>query len=170
MMGSVILALATLLVACVSGTPAGNGAAPSPPAVVAVAAIPDISLNPGETTSVAVSITVADGYHVQANPASGEFLIPLELQLDPVEGVGFGKAEYPQATHYRLENSEDILKTYEGTFAVKVPITALQRGAHDVTGKVRYQACDSKRCLFPSTLPFAFKIVVGGRPSEGDGS
>jgi hypothetical protein len=169
-MGGAILALATLMFTCFSGKPVGNGATHPPPAIVAVDAIPDVSLHHGETTSVAVSITVADGYHVQANPASGEFLVPLELQLDPVEGLGFGAAEYPKATPYRLENSEDILKTYEGTFAVNVPITALKAGALDVSGKVRYQACDSKRCLFPSTVPFAFKIIVAQKSSKGAGS
>lgn len=170
MMGNTILALATLLITNASERPAVNEAASSPPPIVAVDTIPDVSLNAGDRTNVAVSITVADGYHVQANPASGEFLIPLELQLDPVEGLAFGEAEYPKATSYRLENTADVLETYEGTFAVKVPITALKAGALDVSGKVQYQACDSKRCFFPSSVPFAFKIIVGEGPSKGAGS
>ena len=30
-----------------------------------------------------------------------------------------------------------------------------------VTGALTYQACDSRRCLFPATVPVEIKIVVG---------
>lgn len=165
-----ILTLAFLLCTGCSGKLVATKGSGTPPAIVAVDAVGDVLLNAGETTDVAVSIAVADGYHVQANPASGEFLIPLEVQLDPVDGVAFGNIEYPEAIPYRLENAEDVLRTYEGTFAVTVPITALKAGAVDVNGRVSYQACDAKRCLFPSSVPFAFKIIVEEKRSKGGGS
>jgi hypothetical protein len=135
----------------------------SAPAILAIDTIPDIRVTRGDTTLVPVTLSVAAGYHVQANPAGGEFLIPLEMQLDPVEGLVFGEATYPQAVPYRLANSEDILQTYEGTFSVGVPVAALEVGTFGVNGRVRYQACDAKRCLFPSTIPFTFRISAQGK-------
>ena len=107
-----------------------------------------------------VSITVADGFHVQANPASGEFLVPLTLELDPQEGLNIGRPAYPAGTAYRLEGTDSDLMTYEGTFAVKIPIKVARSGRFDMKGKLSFQACDSKRCLIPSSVPVVFGVVV----------
>jgi hypothetical protein len=133
----------------------------SPPAIVTIGDIPDVAMRPGQETLAVVSITVAEGYHVQANPASDEFLVPLTLELDPIEGFVFGTPEYPAGVAYRLEGTDSDLMTYEGTFAVKIPITTAMSGTFGMKGSVNFQACDSKRCLMPSSVPVEFKVVVG---------
>jgi len=168
-MGRVTLVLVALVVTIASGRTVTSAERPSPPKITAVDTVPAVWMTRGETTNVPVSITVADGYHVQANPASGEFLIPLEVQLDSVAGLAFGKVEYPGGVTHRLEGTDNVLQTYSGNFAVKVSITALKTGAFDVNGRVSYQACDSKRCLFPSYVPFAFKIFVEEKPRKAGG-
>lgn len=142
------------------GNREGDDTSISPPSIVTLGEIPDVLIRPDQEWTVVVTITVADGFHVQANPASGEFLVPLTLELDPPDGFNIERPEYPPGTAYRLEGTDSDLMTYEGTFAVKIPITASRSGRFDVKGRVSFQACDSKRCLIPSSVPVVFRIVV----------
>jgi hypothetical protein len=53
--------------------------------------------------------------------------------------------------------------TYHGTIPVMVRIGALStasRGERVITGSLIYQACDSRRCLFPSSVPVEFRVHV----------
>ena len=136
---------------------------PAVTAIVAVGDIPVVTVRPGESSDVAIPIVVAPGYHVQSNPAGNEFLVPLELHLDDAAGVRFGRADYPAASPYRLEGTDEDLMTYHGSVFVKLRVTALASasvGEEKITGSLRYQACDPRRCLFPSSVPVAFRIVV----------
>lgn len=157
-----VVLLGTSVLAACSGKPVKSETAPSSQPIVSVGEIPDLSMTPGSTAVVEIPVTVAEGYHVQANPASGEFLIPLQLDLDAVEGIEVGTPTYPVGVPHRLEGSEDVLSTYEGTFRVAVPIKTSRTGTIDVRGTLQFQACDARRCLFPASVPVVLKVVVGG--------
>jgi len=122
-----------------------------------------IRLKVGGMGQARIEISVAEGYHVQANPASDEFLIPLQLQLRGTGGVRPGKSIYPSGQPYRLQGASADLMTYEGNFEVMVPLKAAAsaRPGHLVLeGVLRYQACDSRTCLFPASLPVALPVQV----------
>jgi hypothetical protein len=141
----------------------GDANVPAVPAIVSVGELTSVTLRPGESTNVAISVVVAPGYHIQSNPASNEFLIPLELQMDDTDDVRFGTPDYPAHESYRLAGTEEDLMTYDGTVTIAVPVTlssSALSGERYVKGNLRYQACDSRRCLFPASVPVAFKIVV----------
>lgn len=112
---------------------------------------------------VILHVTVANGYHIQANPASNEFLVPMELQFEHVDGIEVGPGEYPQGIGHRLEGTTENLMTYAGTVSVRIPITTsvtASDGVRLIRGALRYQACDSGRCFSPTSAPVAFKVVV----------
>jgi hypothetical protein len=106
---------------------------------------------------------VGDGYHIQSNPASNEFLVPAELRFEDADGIQIGAPSYPGGHPYRLEGAEDDLMTYNGTVSITIYVKA-SAGAFDgervVNGSLDYQACDSRRCFFPTSVPVAFKVVV----------
>jgi DsbC/DsbD-like thiol-disulfide interchange protein len=137
---------------------AGEGALP----VVTVHA-PPVTLAAGGKGEARLSVTVADGYRVQANPASGEFFIPVELGLKAAGGVSSGEPVYPPGKPYRLPGTSDDLMTYEGTFEIVVPLRAdasARPGSRRLKGALSYQACDSRSCLFPASLPFDLQVMV----------
>jgi hypothetical protein len=144
----------------------GTGAVPDVigvSAVVTVGEIANVTLRPGESGNVTVPLIVAPGYHIQSNPASNEFLVPLELQLEDSDDIRFGAPDYPTAAPYRLEGTDEDLMTYHGNLSVTIRVTlspSVSIGEKPVTGTLRYQACDSKRCLFPSSIPVSFKVIV----------
>jgi hypothetical protein len=106
---------------------------------------------------------IGDGYHIQSNPAGNEFLIPLELQLEHVDGIQYGSPVYPAGHPYRLDGTDEDLMTYDGTISVKVNVKALasaSRGERLVKGSLSYQACDWRQCFFPASIPVEFKVTV----------
>ncbi len=131
---------------------------------VTVAPVPTVVLARGGAAEAVVSVTVAEGLHVQANPAADEFLIPLVVRFGDVPGIRWGTPAYPPPVPFRIEGWDLELKTYERTVHVTVPVAAAdaaEPGAVTVAGTVRFQACDSRRCFAPATVPVEVEVVVG---------
>ena len=131
--------------------------------VVTVKPPAEVSLTAGASSEALIVILVADGFHLQANPASEKYLVPTELEIAKSSDVWPGRPVYPPGRPYRLQGASSDLTTYEGHFEIRLPITASARakpGAGALTGKLRYQACDARSCLFPSSVPVELKVAV----------
>lgn len=143
----------------------------APDAVVTVQSPPPVVLAGGGTAKVRIMIAVAEGYHVQANPASERFLVPVRLEIKARAGIRLGKPAYPPGKPYRLQGAPSDLMTYEGTFEIVVPLEAeesAQLGDYVHNGVLRYQACDTSTCLFPASVPVTFAVrVVAAKPVAG---
>lgn len=110
-----------------------------------------------------VSVIVADGFHVQANPASAEFLIPLRLQIRAKGGVRATIPAYPMGEPYRVNGMPSELMTYDGTFEIVVHLRAgasAPPGDKSLRGVLRYQACDDRSCRFPASVPVTIPVRV----------
>ena len=141
----------------------------APDAVVAIQAPAPVTLAAGEAAQARISVVVADGYHVQANPASDEFLVPLRIELRAGGGVRPGQPVYPPGRPYRLAGASSDLMTYGGTFEIEVPLRAAESarpGHHVLRGVLRYQACDTRTCLFPASLPVMLPVRVVAAPAK----
>jgi len=157
-----------LTLACGLGAPGSRAGAGSghETGILTVGAIATATVPSGGTTTVPVPVVVAEGFHVQANPASLEYLIPLELELrlaEPDSLVSW-RPVYPDPVVWRLEGTEDSYLTYAGGFTVGVavsPAPAAPPGERRFAGTLRYQACDRRRCYAPATVPVAFTMIVG---------
>ena len=130
---------------------------------VTVAEFEPVTIPSGEKARVTVAVRVADGHRVQANPASNEFLVPLELEFEEVEGLEFGEPIYPDGEPYLLEGDDEFLSTYVDEFLITVEVAAaagVAPGEYRVSGQLRFQACNSRMCLFPSSVPVELPLVV----------
>jgi len=66
-----------------------------------------------------------------------------------------------------LEGDSVDLVIYDGSFAVRNSIKLTEDaapGKRELRGTLRYQACDDRHCLFPTTLPFTVRLRVGQPP------
>jgi thiol:disulfide interchange protein DsbD len=120
-----------------------------------------IPLSPTESKAVQIDVNVIQGFHVQANPASRENLIPTELILEPSSQLQFSIPTYPKGTPFRMSPIGTEVLTYSGSFQIGVAISRLSKSPLKSTlvkGKIRYQACDEKTCLRPSAVPFEFWV------------
>lgn len=129
-----------------------------------------VEVRTGGTAEARVTVLVKDGYHVQANPASGDFLVPLRLELRTREGVRPGRPIYPPGQAYRLPGMESDWMTYEGRVEIVVPLVvdaSARSGPRSLAGVLHYQACDARTCLFPASVPISLTVKVVGAPAVG---
>ncbi len=139
-----------------------------PDAVVTVHSPAPVILAQGGESQARISVVVADGYHVQATPASLEFLLPLRLQIRAKGGVRAKTPVYPPGQPYHLEGMPSDLMTYAGAFEIVVPLEASESarpGDHNLRGELRYQACDARSCRFPASVPVTVAVRVVLEPS-----
>src|SRR5262249_17907169 len=115
------------------------------------------------------SVAVSEGYHLQANPASEDYLIPTRLELKNSGGVTVGKISYPPGKPYRLNGAEKDLQTYHGNFEIIVLLKAsgaARPSKCTLQGRLHYQACDSKTCLFPASVPLTITVKIVPAPKS----
>jgi peroxiredoxin len=132
------------------------------PVVTIHAAAP--AVHAGGRTDVAVTLRVAEGFHVMSDRPSEPTYVPTTVAIEGADGVAVGMPLYPPSSPLPL--GERSLATFGGTFVVHVPLEVAGEGApgaRTLRGSARYQACTSSRCLFPATLPFELTLQVVAR-------
>lgn len=149
------MAAAALLVSCRAVAAGRDVVRLDPPAPVVVSAA-------GRVADATLSFVVRHGYHIQANPASADYLKPAVVELTGACGISPGKPHYPPAVPYRLEGADSDLATYADRFKVTIALsTAKDRskaGDCALHGTLRYQACDARTCLAPASLAFDLPV------------
>lgn len=109
----------------------------------------------GDTDRVVVAVEIDAGFHINANPASFDYLVPTTLNLT---GQAPLRVIYPPAVRFKPKFADDVLEVYEGAvrIAAEFPRGSLARIPY-LTGTVTAQACTDEICLPPADLPFAGK-------------
>jgi hypothetical protein len=117
----------------------------------------------GQTAQLAVTARIRKGFHIQANPAADEFLIPTTLTLEANEYLVPAEPVYPAGTAYRLTGSTEELLTYEDEVTIMLPVKVLDSapaGNTSLVGKLHFQPCDERKCLFPRSVPVMIPIII----------
>jgi hypothetical protein len=112
----------------------------------------------GSSAELAIPISIQPGYHVNANPATFDYLIATELTVDKSEGLTFGKPVYPASEKRKFQFAEQPLAVYEGNIYIKLPLQAasnVAKGTRSLAVHLRVQACDEEKCFPPDTLQAA---------------
>jgi hypothetical protein len=101
------------------------------------------SIRPGQPGSVELRFKVAEGFHVNSNTPSEEYLIPTALTLDAPTDIVIGKITYPPGKDVSFAFAPDQkLNVYSGDFAVSVlvrPLTKVLPGDYAVHGQLKFQ-------------------------------
>jgi uncharacterized protein len=99
-------------------------------------------------TDLVVTIEVAPGFHINANPASLPELIPTELTL---AGRPDMKVDYPAPRIFKASFAPQGIAIYEGEFTLRARLP--QAPAKSLSSaSLRVQACNDKYCLAPATI------------------
>ena len=130
---------------------------------IVTASAEPVELSAGKTADVNVRLSIADGYHVNANPATEKFLIPTSLNVKPDAGITVGKIAYPTALKKKFPFAEVPLAVYEGDAVIKLTISAprdAQPGQHTLAADVRVQPCDDEKCYPPTTIKTGVEVTI----------
>jgi Thiol:disulfide interchange protein DsbD, N-terminal len=122
-----------------------------------------VDLSSGSSAELAIPISIQPGYHVNANPATFDYLIATEATVDKSDGLTFGKPIYPASEKRKFQFAEEPLAVYEGNFQIKLPIQAAPnaaKGKRTLALHLRVQACDEEKCFPPDTLQAAPAIEL----------
>ncbi len=103
------------------------------------------------TYILSVDAVIRPGWHINANPASDETLIPTELESQS-ESITLVEVSYPVARDLVTEFASKSIAVYEGTARITATIIIPEEGSIENAFVLRIQACDETRCLLPSEI------------------
>lgn len=130
--------------------------------ILTVVAPPKLPAKKNTTVTAKVTVQLRNGYHVNSNTPSDDYLIPLRLTWTaaPLELKG---VVYPKPRMEKYEFSEKPLSVFTGDFDLvttfQVPANA-NTGMQVLSGKVRYQACTHKECFPPKTVEVKLPVDI----------
>ena len=117
----------------------------------------------GETGEIILTLDIESGWHVNANPASMEFLIPT-VASSSVNGQSLDiPTQYPRGRVSDITLGDTALEVYDDGASIRLLPDEKQTTALKEAGKldmtVRVQACsDEGICLAPADLPVALNL------------
>ncbi|WP_322002900.1 protein-disulfide reductase DsbD domain-containing protein [Marinobacter alexandrii] len=117
----------------------------------------------GETGEIVLTLDIEPGWHVNANPASMEFLIPT-VASSSVNGQSLDiPTQYPRGRVSDITLGDTALEVYDDGASIRLLPDEKQTTALKEAGKldmtVRVQACsDEGVCLAPADLPVALNL------------
>ncbi len=108
----------------------------------------DVHRREDGSRSFRMTIQVAPGWHLNANPAGADFLVATEVRG---KGLTLRDVRYPPGEPVRLGFQDEPLPVYQGTVVIEGEIAAVADGVGGRGGSLVlvYQPCDDTRCLPP---------------------
>lgn len=123
----------------------------------------ELTLAAGEAGALQVRIRIANGYHVNANPPTFSYLKPTELEIQPASGIAVEFITYPDPISKQFAFADKPLNVYEGETIVKANLKvdkSTTTGQHNLSAKLRVQACDDKVCYAPGAIDLTIPVNI----------
>jgi hypothetical protein len=139
---AIILGVLGLSAAHASGAPLGGGTADH----VRIAAVDHAN----DQDKIIVTVIIDPGYHINANPASLDYLIPTTLNVTNQTPL---RVIYPEPVRFKPKFADDMLDVYQGMIRItaEFPRRSFVR-TPQVFGTITAQACTDVICLPPADL------------------
>lgn len=122
-----------------------------------------VNIQAGKEASIRTLVSVKNGYHIQAHEVADELIIPTTLEIAGDKNFVIKKQVFPPTKKFMLTGTDQYLDVYDGEFEIETSLRVsdrVQKGSRQLLGKLKYQACDSIRCLFPRTVEFLVNVDV----------
>jgi len=123
----------------------------------------------GNHITLTAEVQLPPDVHVYAPDVKGYKAI--HLQIAPMSDIRIGSATYPRAKILYLPAIKERVPVFEGKFLIHQDVQ-VATGANfgkslgadgrtiSVTGKLEYQACDSKICFLPTSVPVEWHLQL----------
>ncbi len=124
---------------------------------------------PGETLDLPLRVEIAGGFHINAAKPTFDYMIPTRLEWTSKE-FKLLKVEYPAGERRAFAFSPDKpLEVYQGAVSIRTRFQVPRGtapGKVNLTGKLKYQACDDKACYPPASAPVEVAVQVVRKPAK----
>lgn len=145
-------------------TSAGSSEPPQIASTDVVKATPEeLTLAKGESGYAIVRLQIRNGYHINANPPTFPYLKATEIEITPANGISVDFVTYPDALTKKFSFADEPLKVYEGETIVKAMLKAgpkAEAGRHNLSAKLRVQACDDTVCYPPGVMDLSVPVAI----------
>ncbi len=128
---------------------------------------PDRPVRPGQALTLSIRLDIREGWHVNSNTPSLEYLIPTKIEFPDSGSARVDQIVYPEARLVRLKFADTKLSVYEGANTIRATIRPPRdgaRGERTVRARLTYQSCSDTSCLAPETVEFLVPLRVEGEP------
>ncbi len=123
-------------------------------------------VQPGSMFLIGIVMKFAKGWHANANPSGGDYLIPTEAILPDITDVTFKEIVYPKGDLLKIASlGEDPVPVYHNEVTIGIQATlseTAQLGKKTLSFQLKYQACSDETCLLPKTITVDVPIEVVG--------
>jgi hypothetical protein len=124
---------------------------------------------PGSRITLIAEVRLPSDIHVYAPGTKGYKSV--DLVIDSRPGLELTPAIYPRSKVLYMPAIKEHVPVFEGTFRIQqdLKISSAAEFANSlgtdgktftVTGKFAYQACDSKTCFLPTSIPIEWQVQV----------
>ena len=124
---------------------------------------------PGNLVTLTAEIKLPADVHVYAPGTKG--YKPIRLVVDQLPDFELRQAAYPRSKILYLPAIKEKVPVFEGAFRISQEIKVNSMTAFSgaiaadgkpvtITGKLEYQACDSKICFLPASVPVTWNLTV----------
>ena len=108
----------------------------------------------------ALKVSILPGFHVNSDKPKDEYLIPLKLSWTsgPLE---VKSTSYPKPEEIKVGGQD--LVVFTGSFDIQTEFKAPENapaGSTAVSGKLRYQACNSDMCFRPASVDIKLPVSI----------
>jgi uncharacterized protein YyaL (SSP411 family) len=126
-------------------------------------------LERGGKCPVAIELTIADKWHVNANPANPDFLVATEVKITCRQKVKLSKIKYPKHELMMAKGSPTPYHVYGKKVIIygllEIDPAELAEKA-EITIEIKYQACNETECLPPDTITMKGKLPLANPGSD----
>ncbi|HEV2913379.1 MAG TPA: protein-disulfide reductase DsbD N-terminal domain-containing protein [Pyrinomonadaceae bacterium] len=146
-----------------SNQDAGAAGVKTPPADIVRADVSGVEIAAGGAAEALVRLTIADGYHISANPATLSYQIATQIKVEPGAGITASDPVYPPSITKKFSFEPQPFAVYEREAVIKLPLraeTGAAPGPRSLGAKLRVQACDDQACYPPRTLNTSIPVTV----------
>lgn len=164
-----LLGVSSSLVAQQSFTTGGGGGMSSADKVDTEVKFSKEKVPQGDEVEVAVVMDILEGWHINANEPTLQYLIGTELNLrDLGDKFTISDIRYPEPKEYEFAFAGgEALLVYEGNAPIFLTLKVnddVETGRHLLEGDLTVQACDDETCLAPTdkNIRFDFEVVEAG--------
>lgn len=124
---------------------------------------------PGSNITLTAEVRLPPDVHVYAPGTKG--YKPIDLVIEPAPGIQLKPAVYPRSKILYLPAINERVPVFDDTFRISQDLQVATAadfsnslGADGktitVSGKLEYQACDSKICFLPTSVPVQWQLQV----------
>jgi thiol:disulfide interchange protein DsbD len=116
-----------------------------------------------------IEIDINPAWHINSHTPLEEYLIPTEINFQPVDGISFGKIQYTSPELRRLSFSQSQVSVYEGTVYIMIPVTVapdLSADSVELKATLSFQACNDQSCLPPAEKVIVQKISISDADAQ----